>query len=60
MRFIRKYTEEERFRIIEEVLKCVSNSLVSARYAINTVQLFYWKSCHQKYSKTLSQKNRND
>lgn len=56
MRFIRKFTEEERVKIVEEVLECGSNSLVSAKYDINPVQLSYWKSCYRKYGKTLKPK----
>lgn len=56
MRFIRKFTEEERVKIVEEVLECGSNSLIAAKYDINPVQICNWKSCYRKYGKTLKPK----
>lgn len=56
MNFIRKYTEEERVRMVEEALQYGSNSLVAAKYNINPVLLCKWKSCYRKYGKTLIQK----
>ncbi len=34
MRFIKKFTEENRVKIVQEVLECGSNSLISAKYNI--------------------------
>jgi len=31
-KFVRRYTEEERVKIVEEALSCGSNSLVEAKY----------------------------
>jgi transposase len=53
MNFIRKYTEEERVRIVEEALQYGSNSLIAAKYNINPVLLCRWKSCYRKYGQTL-------
>lgn len=56
MRFTRKFTEEERVKIVEEVLSYGSNALIAAKYDINPVQLSYWKSNYRKYGQTLKPK----
>ncbi|OBR90608.1 transposase [Clostridium ragsdalei P11] len=56
MNFIRKYTEEERVKMVEEALQYGSNSLVAAKHNINPVLLSRWKSCYRKYGQTLMQK----
>lgn len=56
MNFIRKYTEEERVKMVEEALQYGSNSLVAAKYNISPVLLCKWKSCYRKYGQTLMQK----
>ena len=56
MNFIRKYTEEERVKIVEEALQYGSNSLIAAKYNINPVQICNWKSCYRKYGQTLKPK----
>ncbi|MDD3223417.1 MAG: transposase [Clostridium sp.] len=56
MNFIRKYTEEERVKMVKEALQYGSNSLVAAKYNINPVLLCKWKSCYRKYGQTLMQK----
>lgn len=37
MKFIGKFTEEERVKIVEEVLACGSNALIANKYNINQV-----------------------
>jgi len=56
MNFVRKYTEEERVKMVEEALQYGSNSLIAAKYNINPVLLSRWKSCYRKYGQTLMQK----
>lgn len=56
MSFIRKYTEEERVKIVEECLQYGSSSLVASKYNINPVLLCKWKSCYRKYGQTLMPK----
>lgn len=56
MRFIRKFTEEERVKIIEETLACGSNSLVAAKYDINSHQISNWKCNYRRYGRTLKPK----
>ena len=56
MNFIRKYTEEERVKIVEEALQFGSNSLIAAKYNIHPVQISKWKSCYRKYGQTLKPK----
>lgn len=56
--FIRKYTEEERVKIVEEALACESNSLVAAKYYnINSGLVFNWKCNYRRYKQTLKPKN---
>ena len=57
MSFIRKFTEEERVKIVEEALEYGSNSLVASKYDINPAQLSNWKSCYRKYGQTLKPKD---
>lgn len=54
--FTRKFSEEERVKIVEEVLECGSNSLIAARYDLNPVLLSKWKSSYRKYGKTIAPK----
>ncbi|WP_244833550.1 helix-turn-helix domain-containing protein [Clostridium sp. BJN0001] len=56
MKFIRKFTEEERVKIVEETLACGSNSLIAAKYDINSHQISYWKCNYRRYGKTLKPK----
>jgi transposase-like protein len=56
MNLIRKYTEEERVKMVEEALQYGSNSLIAAKYNINPVLLCKWKSCYRKYGQTLEAK----
>ena len=56
MRFTRRFTEEERVKIVVEALEYGSNSLVAAKYDINPVQLSNWKSCYRKFGQTLKPK----
>lgn len=56
MRFIRKFTEEERVKIVEEILECGSNTLIAAKYNINHVQLSTWKNNYRRYGQTLKPK----
>lgn len=53
MDFKRKFTEEERVKIVEEVLACGSNSLIAAKHDINYVQLSNWKNNYRRYGQTL-------
>ncbi|WP_454052550.1 transposase [Clostridium sp. Marseille-Q7071] len=55
--FIRKYTEEERVKIVEEVLACGSNSLVAAKYNIHSGLISNWKCNYRRYKQTLKPKN---
>lgn len=56
MNFIRKYTEEERVKMVEEALQYGSNALIAEKYKINPVLLCKWKSCYRKYGQTLEPK----
>lgn len=56
MRFTRKFTEEERVKIVEEVLEYGSNVLVAAKYDIHPKQISNWKSCYRKYGQTIKPK----
>ena len=56
MRFARKFTAEERVKIVEEVLECGSNSLIAAKYDINPMQISNWKCCYRRYGQTLKPK----
>ncbi|SFU64857.1 Transposase [Clostridium sp. DSM 8431] len=56
MKFTRKFTEEERVKIVEEVLACGSNALIAAKYDINQVQISYWKCNYRRYGQTLKPK----
>lgn len=56
MVFTRKFTEEERVKIVEEILESGSNSLIAAKYDINPMQLSNWKCCYRKYGQTLKPK----
>lgn len=56
MRFIRKFTEEERVKIVEEALECGSNSLIAAKYNINPMQLSNWKCSYRRYGQTIKPK----
>lgn len=60
MKFIRKFTEEERVKIVEEVLSCGSNALIAAKYNINKVQLSYWKCNYRRYGQTLKPKENKE
>lgn len=55
--FIRKYTEEERVKIVEEALACGSNSLVAAKYNIHSGLISNWKCNYRRYKQTLKPKN---
>ncbi|WP_010291423.1 helix-turn-helix domain-containing protein [Clostridium senegalense] len=55
--FIRKYTEEERVKIVEEALACGSNSLVAAKYNIHSGLVSNWKCNYRRYKQTLKPKN---
>ncbi|WP_010297276.1 helix-turn-helix domain-containing protein [Clostridium senegalense] len=50
--FIRKYTEEERVKIVEEALTCGSNSLVAAKYNIYSGLVSNWKCNYRRYKQT--------
>ena len=56
MRFIRKFTEEQRVKIVEEVWECGSNSLIAAKYDLNYALLSKWKSCYRRYGQTMEPK----
>lgn len=58
MRFNRKFTEEERVKIVEEILECGSNSAIAAKYNINPMQLSNWKCCYRRYGQTLKPKTK--
>lgn len=52
----RKYTEEDRVAIVEEVLACGSNTEIAVKYDINDVQISYWKNNYRRYGQTLKPK----
>lgn len=56
MRFIRKFTEDQRVKIVEEALEYGSNSLVAAKYEINPMQISNLKCCYRRYGTTLKTK----
>ena len=56
MRFIRKFTEEQRVKIVEEVLECGSNSLIAAKYDLSYSLLSKWKNNYRRYGQTLEPK----
>jgi transposase len=56
VRFKRKFTEEERVAIVNEVLETGSNSLIAAKYDINQVQLSTWKCNYRRYQQTIKPK----
>lgn len=58
MKFTRKFTEEERVKIVQEILECGSNSLIAAKYNINPMQLSNWKCNYRRYGQTLKPKNK--
>lgn len=57
MRFTRKFTEEERVKIVKEALEYGSNVLVASKYDIHYGQISNWKSCYRKYGQTLKPKD---
>ncbi|MGL4731134.1 MAG: transposase [Clostridium sp.] len=56
VRFIRKYTEEERVKIVEEALECGSNVLIAAKYDISSKLISNWKCNYRRYKQTLKPK----
>lgn len=56
MKFIRKFTEEQRVKIVEEVLECGSNSLIAAKYDLSYSLLSKWKNNYRRYGKTIQPK----
>lgn len=59
-RFIRKFTEEERVKIVEEALECGSNSLIAAKYDLHPGLVSNWKSNYRKYHQTIKPKDRKE
>lgn len=60
MKFKRKFTEEERVKIVEDVLSCGSNSLIAAKHDINYVQLSTWKNNYRRYGQTTKPKEEKE
>lgn len=56
VRFINKFTEEERVMMVKESLECGSNVYVAAKYDINPVLLSNWKGNYRRYNQTLKPK----
>jgi transposase-like protein len=56
-KFVRRYTEEERVKIVEEALSCGSNALVEAKYNLNKSLLSRWKCNYRRYKQTLKPKD---
>lgn len=56
MRFINKFTEEQRVEIVEESLATGSNSLVAAKYNIHSGLISNWKGNYRRYGKTIKPK----
>lgn len=57
IRFIKKFSEEERVKIVEEALEYGSNALVAAKYGIHPVLLSNWKGNYRRYGQTLKLKD---
>lgn len=53
MKFTRRFTEEQRIKMVEEVLEYGSNSLVAAKYDIHPGLLSKWKCNYRRYGQTL-------
>lgn len=55
-KFIRKFTEEERVNIVNEVLETGSNALIAAKHKINPVQLSTWVCNYRRHHQTIKPK----
>lgn len=56
MKFVRKYSEEERLKMVEECLQFGSVALIASKYDINPRLLSRWKCCYRRYGQTLPPK----
>ena len=55
-RFARKFSEEERVRIVNEVLECGSNITIAKLRKIHQTQLSYWVTNYRRYGVTIMPK----
>lgn len=56
VRFTRKFTEEERVKIVNEVLECGSNVTIAKLRKIHQVQLSRWVTNYRRYGVTIMPK----
>lgn len=56
VRFIRKFTEEERAAIVEETLEFGSNELIAAKHGLSSALIANWKGNYRRYHQTLKPK----
>jgi transposase-like protein len=55
-KFIRKFTEEEKFEFVKEVLSSGSNILIAKKYDLNPGLLSKWVNNYRRYQQTLKPK----
>lgn len=56
VRFIRKFTEEERVAIVEETLEYGSTELVAAKHGLSSGLIANWRGNYRRYHQTLKPK----
>lgn len=56
IKFIRKFTEEDRVKFVTEALQSGSNILIAKKYEIHPGQLSKWISNYRRYGVTLAPK----
>ena len=54
--FKRKFSEEERIRIVNEVLECGSNTTIAKLRKVHQVQLSRWVTNYRRYGVTIMPK----
>ena len=59
-KFKRDFTEEEKVKIVQEVLEVGSTNLIAIKHSINRSQLSRWVNNYRRYGKTIKPKDEKE